>query len=1194
MFMGKKQNAKQDIINTAVTTNGTVVNVGSPDQYNATRDGFLYYKNGGVYSLETHLEICAQNEYYKRLVSNWYESKGKWTRMLKEVDPSFPQYSSHDHEHSDKIIEYIEMLLGPSRIAMLSPTDTWLILQCSYTHDLGMCVKGDEKDKLFKKAQNDKNLAKELLKDTDYKEYLFDIIHKEYYPYSGGFSLEQKSTVFWAKRYEEMCDEVYGTDIFSDDFSVARYYYDLIISNWFRKKHAERSAGKIIEEAAKNDSGDLFSGRLSSIIAEIVEKHTNDWTSIYELDYQQKGIYTDHIHPQFIAALIRMGDLLDLDTNRFNSFRINSLAYIVPESAAHMLKHDAVSSLNVSDDKICVTARFRTNNVKKFIKEHKIGIKIDENSTADENTVDIDDRTKKLLLRAIKTTWNWMDWIKKDAREFSLAWRDIAPKGMYGTIASADTLEIYLDNKKIDNKDFEIKYEISHARSAHIIEGAGLYESPFVFLREIIQNAIDATKRQLFRIVNNNYGEKYLKSYLEFVKNFVSLIEQHKIYVNFIFKKDKNGLPLVLKVEVIDRGIGITRKRLGKMKHIGDIVDKEQQEEYEKMPEWIRPTNDFGIGMQSVFLVTDKFWAETTPSEQEEDHIISRRITFHSTLLGGDIINDESVSNKENGTINGTKIIIMIDLTKKSPFMFKMLYDIYKGRQDYGEFSEHRLHIQNELIKAIKSYIEKTFIYEIIPIEIDYIEEDEHHETQNNCISNEKIDINNKNDEYLVPFIYKNIIYEDSNILISENGDIFYWYASETEDSINIFLRFNNKKSTNPQTSLYFRGIYFDDKNDKSISDLIYTPDLDCKINIMNGYAEKTIEINRERIKDEYYPKFRENLSNCFKSFYIEFISIFNTMIKNNDSSWNKIKNIIMSSELVAKYFVTVCYLLKQKNNTNKLIEWLQENGGNQISGVFIDHECGTASYGYNTFRYYVRDIVSTSNETPYFINMSDDLIGQEIALHEYEKISIFRESKKPPFYAMKNMFFDTIYLNYKEVIAFSPENKNQDLIRIFRVTEESEEFPEIDDPSYYLIIQAIIRMTHKRLQDKQITEDYHPLFPAPKPNNEDFRNICVGCPPASASKFEIDMYNKWIISPFPISDYFNYDISNNRNISLFKDNNQIYKLNIPQILLVFVEKNIPNNKSNYSFKKRNSHQIKKDYKKFMEYLEELHIKFNS
>ena len=110
---------------------------------NFVRKGYYYMENiqRYKYKLETHLKLlCENNPEYENLYSSWGLNKTTYKNILGTIQINYPHYSLHDATHSESIITNIEMILGEERIKRLSPTDTWLILNCAYLHDFGMVL----------------------------------------------------------------------------------------------------------------------------------------------------------------------------------------------------------------------------------------------------------------------------------------------------------------------------------------------------------------------------------------------------------------------------------------------------------------------------------------------------------------------------------------------------------------------------------------------------------------------------------------------------------------------------------------------------------------------------------------------------------------------------------------------------------------------------------------------------------------------------------------------------------------------------------------------------------------------------------------------------------------------------------------------------------------------------------------------
>jgi hypothetical protein len=74
------------------------------------------------------------------LENQWGFDEKLIPKALQTVGNLFPHYSRHDESHSKQILINIECLLGKDSIAKLTATDTWLLLEAAYWHDIGMVV----------------------------------------------------------------------------------------------------------------------------------------------------------------------------------------------------------------------------------------------------------------------------------------------------------------------------------------------------------------------------------------------------------------------------------------------------------------------------------------------------------------------------------------------------------------------------------------------------------------------------------------------------------------------------------------------------------------------------------------------------------------------------------------------------------------------------------------------------------------------------------------------------------------------------------------------------------------------------------------------------------------------------------------------------------------------------------------------
>ena len=228
---------------------------------------------------------------------------------------------------------------------------------------------------------------------------------------------------------------------------------------------------------------------------------------------------------------------------------------------------------------------------------------------------------------------------------------------------------------------------MSQEKAFDIIEGSGIYSDKMVFLRELIQNAEDASKIQLWRDLQKRPG-LYLQPHANADDLFhiqpydlkPEAFDSYKITVDM--KKEPDDR---FRIRVIDRGTGMNADTVKQMCNVGVSYqqDKTRRREIESMPAWLRPTAGFGIGLQSIFLVTPAF---TMYSRTEKRGI---KVTVESRKREGYVQVEEDDSWEKQGTC--VEVIIPAD---QIPISYSSGYedDIFcsqkeKSNDEYDEFS---------------------------------------------------------------------------------------------------------------------------------------------------------------------------------------------------------------------------------------------------------------------------------------------------------------------------------------------------------------------------------------------------------------------------------------------------------------------------------------------------------------------------
>jgi hypothetical protein len=251
------------------------------------------------------------------------------------------------------------------------------------------------------------------------------------------------------------------------------------------------------------------------------------------LPFMTDGYGADTAHPRFVAVMLRLADLMDIDSGRVNPFQVR-LSVNSVESMAHQEKHLAVRSVLTSPTKLSARFDFNSAGIKKNVAEYGEGVLIPGN-TARADAI----RVSSIRAQAAREAFAWFNMLRTETGNFALHWHNIVPEGYTG---SAPTIEdnkqlIFFDGVPVNAKDLDLRYVLSYVRAFEIIRGAGLYRDRVTFIRELVQNAMDATKIQLFLDWESSNGEQKDLS----IQKFFSLLPSHS-YSNVMCDKENCAL----------------------------------------------------------------------------------------------------------------------------------------------------------------------------------------------------------------------------------------------------------------------------------------------------------------------------------------------------------------------------------------------------------------------------------------------------------------------------------------------------------------------------------------------------------------------------------------------------------------------------------------------------------------------------
>lgn len=326
--------------------------------------------------------------------------------VLKEIKNTFDNYTNHDIEHSISVIKY--MCDAVSDIEALSDLEITIIIYVGLLHDIGMIVTDEEKERI-------KN-NKYKLSQYDYASVLGNCKNNE----------------------------------------------TIAIQEIIRPIHAIRSREfiiqKMIEQKPLFEVIGMNGVYFDEIVGNICVSHNEEfeWIKLNLESDIKLGQYT--VNPQYIAILLRLADLLDIDSSRTPDYL-----------------YDLISPSGISDDEW--RQHFIITNSEKIVGSFN-NLKCIEfyGSTKDAKI------HRKLL--------NYIDWIKKELENSTIFLNESKCEKYRLNINTNIRNMIKPQNFVFSN----FKLSLDYKSITNLLMGENIYNDKKCGLREIIQNSIDACK----------------------------------------------------------------------------------------------------------------------------------------------------------------------------------------------------------------------------------------------------------------------------------------------------------------------------------------------------------------------------------------------------------------------------------------------------------------------------------------------------------------------------------------------------------------------------------------------------------------------------------------------------------------------------------------------------------------------------
>ncbi|WP_300700504.1 hypothetical protein [Bacteroides sp.] len=480
----------------------------------------------------------------------------------KRVLKILPEFDLHDEVHTQAVEMNISLLIGEEYLDRLSTTELFLLCMGAYLHDCGMAPADWElklmsltegTDQWYTEETSIKHDGKQPLSFTAAKKYIVANKVAIYGNYG-----EMKDWWFAPNDEDVLIEKL--ANLFSDYQTFRNGYYDQLSSlnsrddfsslndfirtEYIRKYHHIKSSEYVrnLEKKFEGILGGVWSKKVVRDLADICQAHGETLNFVRKLKTDVRYIGDDSVNLQFVAELLRLGDIVHYCDDRAPSVLRKAMCF-KSNFSMHQWLVKVGLHYTVNEGTISYTAYCQTPDDYYQLQEYL-------------NWVDEEINNYYLLKRG------WIDKYCFDIQE--------------------------VDRKDVDyDKDsfrpvIGKRFTLNQSKIIDLLMGIRLYKDPFACMRELYQNALDTCR---FRVALEKARGLQIEGHIEF-----GLME------------DRTGKYLYC----MDNGYGMTEDIIENyLLKIGNSYYK-SADFYRKQSVFgsnFTPISQFGIGILSCFIL---------------------------------------------------------------------------------------------------------------------------------------------------------------------------------------------------------------------------------------------------------------------------------------------------------------------------------------------------------------------------------------------------------------------------------------------------------------------------------------------------------------------------------------------------------------------------------------------------------------